>query len=52
LQDFVGVDGSPGYFEQELMVYGRAGDTCDSCGEFIRKVVISQRATYYCNCQT
>jgi formamidopyrimidine-DNA glycosylase len=52
LQDFVGVDGSPGYFEQELMVYGRAGHTCDNCGESIRKVVISQRATYYCDCQT
>ncbi len=52
LQDFVGVDGSPGYFEQELLVYGRAGDTCGSCGELIRKVVISQRATYYCDCQT
>ena len=52
LQDFVGVDGSPGYFEQELMVYGRAGDACDNCGEPIRKVVISQRSTYYCACQT
>ena len=52
LQDFVGVDGSPGYFEQELMVYGRAGDLCSKCSGSIRKVVISQRATYYCDCQT
>ncbi len=53
LKDFAGVDGSPGYFEQELMVYGRQGAPCVRCGEEIRRVVTAQRATYYCpSCQT
>jgi len=48
LRDFVRVDGEPGYFEQELMVYGRQGEPCSRCGGEIRKTVTAQRATYYC----
>ena len=53
LQDFIRVDGSPGYFEQSLRVYGRAGQRCDICNAEIKKVMISQRSTFYCPlCQT
>lgn len=53
LKDFSGADGSPGYFEQELQVYGRDGEPCTRCGTVIRRVVTAQRATYYCpSCQS
>ena len=32
LRDFVGGDGQPGYFQQELFVYGRGGEFCKVCG--------------------
>jgi formamidopyrimidine-DNA glycosylase len=52
LQDFVGADGSPGYFSQNLSVYGREGEGCFRCEGVIKRVVISQRSTYYCSsCQ-
>jgi formamidopyrimidine-DNA glycosylase len=48
LRDFVGSDGSPGYFQQHYFVYDRAGEPCRVCGRTIRRVVQGQRATYYC----
>jgi formamidopyrimidine-DNA glycosylase len=48
LQDFVGADGSPGYFDQKLRVYGREGNPCCHCSGVIRKIVIGQRSTFYC----
>ncbi|MCV2886155.1 bifunctional DNA-formamidopyrimidine glycosylase/DNA-(apurinic or apyrimidinic site) lyase [Aestuariibacter sp. AA17] len=52
LKDFVQVDGSPGYFAQQLLVYGRAGKACSHCGTTIKSVVIGQRNTFYCpSCQ-
>ncbi|NKB75954.1 MAG: bifunctional DNA-formamidopyrimidine glycosylase/DNA-(apurinic or apyrimidinic site) lyase [Gammaproteobacteria bacterium] len=48
LQDFVGADGSPGYFEQKLAVYGRKGEACFRCGGEVRSVVLGQRSTFYC----
>lgn len=52
LRDFVSPDGAPGYFEQELFVYGRAGEACKVCGTPIRAVVLGQRSTFYCpKCQ-
>jgi formamidopyrimidine-DNA glycosylase len=52
LQDFVGVEGNPGYFEQELTVYGRENQLCVKCRSTIRKVMIAQRSTFYCTqCQ-
>ena len=32
LRDFMQSDGKPGYFVQELQVYGRAGQACRVCG--------------------
>ena len=52
LRDFAKSDGKPGYFQQELNVYGRKDLPCPTCGKAITKSVIGQRATYYCtNCQ-
>ena len=52
LRDFIAPDGAPGYFEQELMVYGRAGQPCKVCGTPIRAAVIGQRMSYWCpRCQ-
>jgi len=53
LKDFYSADGSPGYFNIKLNVYGRNGKKCKKCEEEIRKVTINQRATFYCpNCQS
>ena len=52
LRDFLAPDGAPGYFEQELFVYGRGGEPCKVCGTPIRNAVIGQRMTYWCpRCQ-
>ena len=53
LKDFSRVDGQPGYFEQDLLVYGRTGDSCVNCGTPVVLKTVSQRSTYYCPaCQT
>jgi formamidopyrimidine-DNA glycosylase len=48
LRDYVGTDGSPGYFRQRLYVYERAGRPCRTCRGAIRRIVQGQRASYYC----
>ncbi|MDP4789476.1 MAG: bifunctional DNA-formamidopyrimidine glycosylase/DNA-(apurinic or apyrimidinic site) lyase [Haliea sp.] len=48
LRDFVGGDGKPGYFAQQLTVYGRAGAPCTGCGRPLREVRLGQRSTVYC----
>jgi formamidopyrimidine-DNA glycosylase len=52
LRDFLRPDGEPGYFEQELFVYGRAGEPCKICGTRVRSLSLGQRSTFYCpRCQ-
>ncbi len=52
LRDFLNESGEPGYFAQELFVYGRAGEPCKVCGAIIRTRQIGQRASAYCpHCQ-
>ena len=52
LRDFVGGDGMPGYFQQELFVYGRGGEFCKTCGSTLREIKLGQRASVYCpRCQ-
>ena len=48
LRDFVGGDGKPGYFAQQLFVYGRVGQPCKRCGGTLREVRLGQRSTVYC----
>ena len=53
LQNFVNSDGKPGYFSQQLMVYGRGGESCRRCRKPLRAIVQGQRSTVFCtNCQT
>ena len=53
LQDFTNSDGQPGYFAQELLVYGREGESCVACATAIKMKVIGQRASFYCpKCQS
>ena len=47
LRDFIRPDGAPGYFEQELMVYGREGEPCRRCGALLRHASIGQRASVW-----
>lgn len=52
LRDFISPDGAPGYFEQELSVYGRDGEPCRVCGAILRQSKIGQRASVWCaSCQ-
>lgn len=52
LRDFTNAEGKPGYFQQQLAVYGRADQTCTICSQPIQQLKIAQRASYYCNsCQ-
>ncbi|WP_045386258.1 bifunctional DNA-formamidopyrimidine glycosylase/DNA-(apurinic or apyrimidinic site) lyase [Vibrio rotiferianus] len=52
LKDFSQADGKPGYFAQELLVYGKAGEPCPECGEAIQEQKIGQRNTFFCGgCQ-
>lgn len=48
LRDFVGGDGKPGYFSQQLFVYGRGGKPCKRCGKNLQEVRLGQRNTVYC----
>ena len=52
LRDFVNGQGEPGYFQQALAVYGRDGQSCLQCGNFVVSQIISGRNSYFCkNCQ-
>lgn len=52
LRDYVGADGMAGNFQNEFLVYDRAGEPCRRCGTAIREIRQGQRSTYYCpQCQ-
>lgn len=52
LRDFVNSDGNPGYFAQQLNVYGRTAEPCPVCKTAIKMKVLAQRSTFYCpQCQ-
>lgn len=52
LRDYVNPQGLPGYFQQKLYVYERAGEPCLICGAPIKQLVQAQRSTYFCpECQ-
>ncbi|HEX5951234.1 MAG TPA: bifunctional DNA-formamidopyrimidine glycosylase/DNA-(apurinic or apyrimidinic site) lyase [Actinomycetota bacterium] len=50
---YVDLFGKPGEFQDELKVYGRAGQPCRRCRTPIEAVKISGRSAYYCpQCQS
>jgi len=52
LRDFRGGDGRPGYFQQVLAVYGRAGQPCPQCGTPVASEQLGGRSLFYCRrCQ-
>lgn len=52
LRDFQHEDGKPGYFQQQLHVYGRVGEPCSTCGTTIKAKQIGQRTSAWCpQCQ-
>ncbi|MCC5881251.1 MAG: bifunctional DNA-formamidopyrimidine glycosylase/DNA-(apurinic or apyrimidinic site) lyase [Halomonas sp.] len=48
LRDFVSGTGEPGYFKQQLNVYGRHGQGCRRCHGELRLVTLGQRASVFC----
>ena len=48
ISDFVDSAGRKGYFQLELMVYGRAGEKCLRCGSIIARQLIAGRSTFFC----
>lgn len=52
LKDFSQADGKPGYFKQELLVYGRGQQPCVTCQTNLVEIRLGQRSTVFCpNCQ-
>jgi len=52
LNDFKQSDGKPGYFKQDLQVYGRRGQACYRCEQKIETLICGQRSCFFCpHCQ-
>lgn len=53
LSDFKNVLGKPGYFKQELHIYGKKNLPCIRCHTQIQHIKIGQRSSFFCpQCQT
>jgi formamidopyrimidine-DNA glycosylase len=51
-RSFLNPEGHAGAFQEEVAVYGRAGDPCPRCGEPIERIVIGGRSAHFCpHCQ-
>lgn len=52
-RDYRDGDGRPGYFQQSLAVYGRAGQPCPNCGSGIFSTISGGRSVFLCRkCQS
>ncbi|MDQ3059556.1 MAG: bifunctional DNA-formamidopyrimidine glycosylase/DNA-(apurinic or apyrimidinic site) lyase [Pseudomonadota bacterium] len=52
LRDFSNAQGEAGHFQQDAMVYGRAGLPCRVCAAPVKTIRQGQRSTFYClTCQ-
>jgi formamidopyrimidine-DNA glycosylase len=52
LQDYAGVDGAKGEFQQRFLAYDREGEPCGTCHIPIKRIVQSGRSTFFCpSCQ-
>lgn len=52
IADFANTNGEAGYFQQQLAVYGRAGQPCRRCQTPISRRLSAGRATFFCpRCQ-
>lgn len=48
LRNFVNESGQPGYFKQQLKVYGRGGEPCGDCGQTLQEIRLANRTTVFC----
>jgi formamidopyrimidine-DNA glycosylase len=52
LKDFTDSSGNPGYFQQQLQVYGRGSEPCLGCQKPLTAMRLGQRTTVFCkHCQ-
>ncbi|MCF8057528.1 MAG: bifunctional DNA-formamidopyrimidine glycosylase/DNA-(apurinic or apyrimidinic site) lyase [Desulfocapsa sp.] len=52
ISDFAGASGEGGYFQMNFLIYGKAGQACSQCGEYVEKTKLGGRATFFCpGCQ-
>ena len=52
VSDYVDAEGAPGFFQLEHCVYQRTGESCHTCGNLIKRIVVAGRSTHYCpQCQ-
>jgi formamidopyrimidine-DNA glycosylase len=52
LRDFLRETGEPGYFKQTLRVYDREDEPCRVCSTPVKRIVQSNRSTFFCpKCQ-
>jgi formamidopyrimidine-DNA glycosylase len=52
LRNFSNAQGQNGHFQLQTMVYGRAAESCRSCGTTVLSIRQGQRSTFFCpNCQ-
>jgi len=52
IRNFSGSDGKPGYFKQQLKVYGRMGLPCIICKNILLEIRLGQRSSVFCpHCQ-
>lgn len=52
LKDFINPAGQPGYFAQQLNVYGKTNHHCLQCNTRIEKTIIAGRSSFFCpQCQ-
>lgn len=52
LNDYYNADSKPGYFKIKLNVYDCEGQNCKKCKTKIKRIVQSNRSTYFCpKCQ-
>jgi formamidopyrimidine-DNA glycosylase len=52
LRNFQDSSGKPGYFKQQLTVYGRGNKPCVACEHLLQEIRLAQRTTVYCpSCQ-
>jgi formamidopyrimidine-DNA glycosylase len=52
ISDYISPDGQDGAYQDERMVYARAGEPCKVCNTPIKRIVVGQRGTHFCpRCQ-
>lgn len=52
ISDYADAEGRRGAFQERHQVYGREGEPCPRCGAAIRRIVVGQRGTHFCDrCQ-